>query len=259
MHKWFRVEVHRLTYGPQSGGGARAVVTWTELQRDVRRRSTELCRLGSVIRLQDLRMHCAGCRRVFASRRKLLRHVRTVHKAREHPCPVCPKDFARADHLRRHLARCHPVPTAPVGDSPDVTLLHRGEESEPWWGRQRHLSLKPGQLVPWTKASNVLVLAPAAITGIEVPSWWTESMARRQAGMTEAHVAALEGYTTPELDRQLDLARKARDLLHEKVGTPEPLICLDSDDNCLDDTSMDASSEGSMFVWDSDVADDMLS
>ncbi|KAJ3427022.1 zinc finger protein [Anaeramoeba flamelloides] len=52
---------------------------------------------------------CPKCKKLFASRKRLTRHLNTTHsEARPHKCPICDSSFKRSDHLKRHMLKHKP-------------------------------------------------------------------------------------------------------------------------------------------------------
>ena len=83
------------------------------------------------------------------------------------------------------------------------------------------VEVRPGQLVSWTKSTNFYITAPAVLSGVEVPSWWPDSLVRRHLGIQTGDLQRMESCITREVEQQRDQAARARRVYQER---PEPLV-----------------------------------
>ena len=59
-------------------------------------------------------LKCLHCARLFARRKTLKRHLRTVHASRTYPCSCCSRTFSRNDVRRRHEREQHKDETGTI-------------------------------------------------------------------------------------------------------------------------------------------------
>lgn len=96
------------------------------------------------------------------------------------------------------------------------------------------MELRPGQLVRWTARTNFFVTAPAVVSGIEVPAWWTTSMVTRTLGLSPGDLARMEWCVTEEVQRQQAQAEAARRVLEDRREADrrgEDVVVIDSDED----------------------------
>ena len=124
-------------------------------------------------------------------------------------CKKCGKDFEKRQHLVRHDARVHP-PARPDGPGDaKSTREGEGEHQQPgdgslpgdrWPDQQLVLATgKAGDLLPWSSQNNIMLLGPAAVTGVLVPRKWTPVMALGVLGVTKKKLRGVQRISAPRL------------------------------------------------------------
>ncbi len=71
------------------------------------------------------------CGKTFSTRSAAYRHKKSVHECRRWVCPVCSKQYAQKDSLKRHRMARHPAPKDQCGDSTTPPTLKRARPSTP--------------------------------------------------------------------------------------------------------------------------------
>lgn len=110
------------------------------------------------------------------SEKNLLRHIRSVHERSSYSCTTCGRSFARSDYLcRQHQHRY-------TGE-----LLNTNRSTN-------HITVaaQVGDC-PWTPDTNLLLVAPAVLCGLQYPAWWNCSMALQHLKLDEGRE-----FTDPE-------------------------------------------------------------
>ena len=166
-------------------------------------------------------------------------------------CPICKICLGSRKGARRHFKMqhggCHVPPAGPRrttqednGDSSSSEGSQEGPRGNtggtrcadpPLPGEQVRgagtstgwttVEVRPGQLVSWTRSTNFYITAPAVLSGVEVPSWWPDSLVRRHLGIQTGDLQRMESCITREVEQQRDQAARARRVYQER---PEPLV-----------------------------------
>ena len=126
-----------------------------------------------------------------------------------HTCAKCGKKFEKRQHLVRHDGRVHPTTRPDSSEDTGSTRENEGgrkrprEESLPgdhWPDKQLVLATgKAGDLLPWSSQHNIMLLAPAAVSGVLVPKKWTPAMACGVMGVSRRTLRGIRRSSAPNL------------------------------------------------------------
>lgn len=96
------------------------------------------------------------------------------------------------------------------------------------------LEFRPGQLVRWTNRTNIFITAPAVVSGIEVPAWWSTNVVLRSLRLGPDELARMDWCITEEMQRQQEQAQAARRVALEDRESRGPIVIEDDSDDGMD-------------------------
>ena len=75
----------------------------------------------------------------------------------------------------------------------------------------------PGDYFRWTPETNLFLMTPATMVGVEVPSWWSRGMAMKHLGWTKEELTNAQVCATYEQTRIIELHQ----MLLAQLSTPQ--------------------------------------
>ena len=129
-------------------------------------------------------------------------------------CLYCKKEFEQRAHLLRHIRRVHrnkpsdtPTESEPTRKDSGETPSKRQRTAEhalpgDHWPAEEQLVITtggPGDLVPWSRDHNLMLLTPSAVCGVVVPRGWTPAMAFSILGVSRETLRGTQRSAGPTL------------------------------------------------------------
>ena len=158
---------------------------------------------------------CEICSKSFGLRKNLLRHKRSVHEKIKYSCNKCGRTFARSDYLQRHVRHHEDGKATEARPTYPGNLVDHDRAAT-------HVTVaaQVGDVVPWTADTNVLLVAPAVLCGLQFPSWWSRTMALQYLHLNEGTIQTLRMAQHAVVGEMRERAEQARSWAEEQ-RTPD--------------------------------------